>query len=152
MEGLITYDQASFSLRNMKNNRSQGSDGFGADFFKAFWGKIGQFVVRALNYGFIKGELSVTQKQGIITLIPKDNKPRRFLKKYRPISLLNYVFKIASGAIANRFKSVLNKLINDSQTGFISGRFMGENIRTIYDIMQSAEDNNIPGLILLIDF
>ena len=29
---------------------------------------------------------------------------------------------------------------------------MGENIRTIFDIMQSAEDNNIPGLILLVDF
>ena len=78
MEGLITYDQVSFSLRNMKNNRSQGSDGFGADFFKVFWSKIGFFVIRALNYGFIKGELSITKKQRIITLIPKDNKPRHF--------------------------------------------------------------------------
>ena len=126
--------------------------GLGRIFLKVFWGKIGHFVVRSLNYGFIKGELSVTQKQGIITLIPKDNKPRRFLKNYRPISLLNCVYKIASGAIANRIKSVLDKLIHDNQTGFIPGRFMGENIRTIYDVMQSAEDNNIPGLILLVDF
>ena len=29
---------------------------------------------------------------------------------------------------------------------------MGENTRTIYDIMQSADENNIPGLLLLVDF
>ena len=88
----------------------------GLPFYKVFWGKIGYLVVRSLNYGFIKGELSVTQKQGIITLIPKDNKPRRFLKNYRSISLLNCAYKIASGSIANRIKSVLDKLIHDNQT------------------------------------
>ena len=67
----------------MKINKSQGSDGFWADFFKVFWSKLGHFVVRALNYGYNKGELSVTQRQGRITVIPKENKPRRFLKDYR---------------------------------------------------------------------
>ena len=63
LEGLITYDEASSSLSNMKNNRSQGSDGFGADFFKVFWAKLGHFVVRSLNYGYIKGELSLLKSR-----------------------------------------------------------------------------------------
>jgi hypothetical protein len=38
------------------------------------------------------------------------------------------------------------------QTGFISGRYIGDNIRLIYDMLQFTEENDIPGLLLLIDF
>ena len=152
IEGLITYEQAFLSLRNMKNNKSPGTDGFSADFFKVFWGQIGHFVVRSINYGYFHKELSTTQKQGIITCIPKENKSRYQIKNYRPISLLNTIYKIASGAIANRLKTTLNKLINNDQTGFIAGRYVGENTRLLYDVMQYAEENNLPGLLLLVDF
>ena len=47
---------------------------------------------------------------------------------------------------------VINNLINKDQTGFIKGRYIGENIRLIYDLMNYTEENNIPGLLLLIDF
>ncbi|MEW8544166.1 MAG: endonuclease/exonuclease/phosphatase family protein, partial [Candidatus Thiodiazotropha sp.] len=123
LEGDITLEEASITLRNMSNNKSPGSDGFSSEFFKVFWQKLGHFVVRSLNYGFHSGELSITQREGIITCIPKENKPREFLRNWRPITLLNVVFKIASGCIANRIKPVLNKLIHTDQTGFISGRF-----------------------------
>ena len=43
-------------------------------------------------------------------------------------------------------------MINIDQTGFVSDRFIGENTRLIYDVMQYAEKENIPGLILLVDF
>jgi hypothetical protein len=54
--------------------------------------------------------------------------------------------------IANRIKKVLPTLINNDQTGFIAGRYIGENIRLLFDIMEYAEENDIPGLFLLIDF
>ena len=66
--------------------------------------------------------------------------------------MLNTVYKIASGVIANRIKKVLPTLINNDQTGFIAGRYIGENIRLLFDIMEYAEENDIPGLFLLIDF
>ena len=93
LEGLLTYEQASLSLKNMANNKSPGTDGFGAEFFKMFWKQLGHFVVRSINFGFLMGELSVTQKQGIITCLPKENKSRYQMKNYRPISLLNCVIK-----------------------------------------------------------
>ncbi len=62
------------------------------------------------------------------------------------------MYKIASGAIANKIKTVLNILIHRDQTGFVAGRYMGENTRLIYDIMQYTEDKDIPGLLLLIDY
>ena len=74
------------------------------------------------------------------------------MKNWRPISLLNTVYKIISGSIANRVKTYLDKIINPDQTGFIKSRNIAENIRIVYDIMQYTEDENIPGLLLLIDF
>ena len=65
----------------MKNGKSPGTDGFGAEFFQCFWKQIGDFVVRALNESFRDGELSATQKQGIITCIPKGDKNKDFIFK-----------------------------------------------------------------------
>ena len=47
---------------------------------KCFWRQTGDFVVRALNESFREGELSATQKQGIITCIPKGDKNKDCIK------------------------------------------------------------------------
>ena len=152
LERKITVDEAAITLKNMSYNKSPGSDGFTTEFFKMFWKDLGHFVVRSLNYGYESGTLSQTQCQGIITCIPKDGKPKHFMKNWRPITLLNTIYKIASGTLANRIKTVLPKIINSDQTGFIPGRYIGENTRLIYDIMHYTEENNIPGTLLMIDF
>ena len=121
LEGLLTLEEISCTLKNMKNGKSPGLSGFSAEFFKVFWKQLGVFVLRSLNHGYTIGELSITQKQGIITCIPKDNKPKIFLKNWRPLTLLDTVYKLASGTIANRIKTVLDDIINKDQTGFIKG-------------------------------
>ena len=152
LEGLITYAEAHAALRSMQNNKSPGCDGFTCEFFKFFFQDIGVFLVRSVNFGFLHGSLSVTQKQGVITCIPKDGKPKQFLKNWRPISLLNTTYKIASSCIAARIKSFLPKIIHTDQTGFMKGRYIGENIRLMYDLLLYTAKENIPGLIVLIDF
>ena len=57
-----------------------------------------------------------------------------------------------SSVIANRLKLVLDKLICNDQKGFISGRYIGENIRLIYDILFETKQQNIPGLLVSVDF
>ena len=152
LEGEITLTELAQALKNMKNDKSPELDGFTAEFFKFFWIDIGVFVLRSLNMGYRTGNLSVTQKQGIITCLPKPNKNRHFLKNWRPISLLNVVYKLASAVIANRIKVVLNSLIHEDQKGFISGRFISENVKLIYDILFETKSQNLPGLILSVDF
>ena len=151
-EGMVTHKEASLTLKNMKNNKSPGTSGFSVDFFKVFWKQLGNFVVRAINLGFLQGELSITQQNGLIVCIPKENKCRNNLKNWRPITLLNTIYKIASGSIASRIKNVLDKLIATEQTGLIKDRYIGENTRLVYDLLQFTEEQNIPGLLLLIDF
>ena len=152
LEGDISYNEATLVLKNMSNNKSPGSDGFTAEFFKVFWKQTGNFVIRSLNLGYKSGELSITQKQGIITCIPKDGKSKFYMKNWRPISLLNVVYKIGSGCIAHRIKTVISSIISTDQNGFVPGRYIGENTRLIYDLMRYTENHNIPGLLLMIDF
>ena len=90
LEGYITYEEAGVTLKNMKNDKSPGSDGFTTNFFKMFWKDIGHFIVRAINNSYDLGILSTTQRQGIITCIPKDNKPRQFLKKLEADHFIKY--------------------------------------------------------------
>ena len=103
----------------MNNNKSPGSDGFAADFFKFFWIDVGKFVLGSINYGYQQRKMSVTQRQGVI---PKEGKSKEFLKNWRPITLLNSTYKLASSCIAERIRSVLSHLISTDQTGFIPGR------------------------------
>ena len=105
-----------------------------------------------MNYGLNKGELSFSQKQAVITLIEKEGKDRRFVKNWRPISLLNTDYKIISKVLATRICSVIPILIHSDQNGFVKGRFIGESVRTISDIMDFTKYNNIPGILLFLDF
>ena len=101
---------------------------------------------------FASGKLSISQRRGIITLIPKSNKVTSVLDNLRPISLLNTDYKILTKIIAKRLEKVLPKIINPDQTGYIKNRYIGENVRLISDIMMYTEENNIPGIALFIDF
>ena len=71
LEGLIYEEEALAVLKHMNNQKCPGSDGFTTEFHKFFWRDIGNFLVRSINYGFRSGEMSITQKEGIITLYSK---------------------------------------------------------------------------------
>jgi len=152
LEGIITYEELSKTVKEMATNKSPGLDGYTAEFFKFFWQDLGIVLLRAINEAYTEGEFSVTLKRGLITCIPKPNKDRRFLKNWRPITLLPVIYKMASGCIANRLKTVLSDIITEEQTGFIKERYLGDNIRLLYDIIFETNKVNIPGLVISIDF
>ena len=148
----LTEQEILKSLKAMKNCKSPGSDGLTSEFYKFFWIDIKYLLLNSLQYALDHNELSIEQKRGIITLIPKKDKNRLFLKNWRPISLLNLDYKILAKLLANRMIEHLPGIINEDQTGYIQGRFIGCNIRLTEDIMSFTAHNNIPGILLLIDF
>ena len=154
LEGLINIQELSSAVKKLNNDKSPGSDGYTADFFSfSFFSKdVGMFLLRSINYGFEKGEMSVTQKQGVITCISKEGKDKSLLKNWRPITLLNIPYNIASSCIAQRLKSVLPKLIYEDQKWFLKGRFIGENIRLLYDTLLYSSKHNVRGLLFMVDF
>ena len=136
----------------MKHGKTPGIDGFPAEFFKVFWPYLKHIIMRTINTSFENGELPLSLRQCILSCLPKGNKDRSSLKNWHPISLLSVPYKIASSAIASRLKTTLDYLVDKTQTGFISGRYIGHSTRLVYDIMHCTEKNNMDGLLMLIDF
>ena len=151
-EGLLTEAECLESLKSMELNKSPGSDGLPAEFYKVFWNDLHYYLLNSLTCAYAKGFLAVTQRRGLITLLPKKNKPANLLKNWRPITLQNCDYKIATKSIASRMRKVLQRIINYDQTGFLKNRFIGENIRLLDSIINYTNTEQIPGLLLFVDF
>jgi len=54
--------------------------------------------------------------------------------------------------IASRVKNFLSDIIHPNQREYVKDCFIGETIRSIYDIMDFTVKKNIPGLMSFIDF
>lgn len=150
-EGLLTFEECYAIIKTFKNNKAPGNDGIPIEFYKKFFSIFGQIMVRSFNESFEHGELTTSQRQAVISLLDK-GKDRTLLKNWRPISLLNTDYKIATKAIANRFIKFLPKLIDPNQVGYIKGRNITDNIRTTIDIINYLKDKEQPGVIINIDF
>jgi hypothetical protein len=111
LEGELTPQETLSALKLMKNGKSPEMDGFTTEFYKFFWKDINPFLIRSLNHGYEKGHLSVTQRQGVITCLPKEGKSKFYIKNWRPISLLNVDYKIGSSSIAQRLKKSCIQLL-----------------------------------------
>ena len=77
----------------MENNKTPGTAGLTPEFYHYFWNLLGSFMVSSLNYAFRNGTLSISQRQGIISLIAKKKK--------------NVDYKIATKTIALRLEKIL---------------------------------------------
>jgi hypothetical protein len=126
-----------------QNGKSPGTDGLPVEFYKTFWKNIKKLIMNSFSYSYENKNMSISQKQSIITLLSKKNNDVRFLKNWRPISLLNTDYKIMTKCIATRLKNNLIKIINKSQSGFIKGRYIGDNIRSLLEVIDLAEEENL---------
>lgn len=113
----------------MKSDKSPGMDGLPCEFYKVFRNDLAEMLINSLNFSYKIGKLSISQRRGIIKLMPKKDAELNAIKNWRSLTPLNCDYKIAT--IASGIKTVISKLISDDQTGFIKGRFTEENIRLI---------------------
>ena len=119
LEGIPTFEECKDTLKSSSNGKSPGEDGFTVEFYRSFFDILGNDLVDSLNTAHEKGQLSISQRRGVITLIPKEEESLANLKNWRPITLLNVDYKVAAKATAKRIEPLLPKLIHSDQTGFV---------------------------------
>jgi len=119
VEGPITRQECKLALDIFQANKTPGEDGFTVEFYKYFVGLLGEDLVASYNAAYDANELSISQRRGVITLIPKDDGSLLELSNWRPITLLNVDCKGATKVIAKRIESLLPNLVHSDQTGFI---------------------------------
>ena len=134
----------------MALNQSPGLDGLTSNFYKHFWPMIGATLTTVYNHAFEHGELSLTQRKGVITLLFKKH-DRSKLKNWRPITLLTTDYKILTKALANRLKNVIADIIHTDQTASIRGRTINDNASLIRDALLYANEVNESLAMITID-
>ena len=70
-EGELSAAECFESLETMEMGRSPGTDGLLAEFYKVSWNDVSTYLLASLNSSPSKGHLSISQRRGLITLIPK---------------------------------------------------------------------------------
>ena len=89
-------------------------------------------VLDFLNNGNMLPEINHTN----IVLIPKVKNPQK-MSKFRPISLCNMIYKIISRVLANRLKQVLPNIISPTQSAFVLGRLITDNVLVAYETIHT---------------
>ena len=135
----------------MQNDKSPGNDGLTKEFYETFWDDLKEIFVNSVREAKEIGHLSTSQRQAIIKLIEKKDRDKRFIKNWRPISLLNVDSKIISKALSEKLKEVLPDLISSQQTAYVKNRHIGESGRLISDIIEITKIRKIGGFLVTMD-
>lgn len=121
------------AISQMAPLKSSGPNGFPMAFIQKYWHLIGAnittYVLDFLNLHRIPQALNYTY----IVLIPKLARPKR-ITEFRPINFCNVVYKIVAKALANIIKPFLNPIIPDTQSAFVLGRLITDNILVAYEV------------------
>ena len=108
-ENDLTEDELLISLKSMQNNKTLGNDELTKEFYETFWNEMKYVFLKSLKQAKEKGELSISQRQAVIKLIEKKDRDKRYIKNWRPISLVNVDTKIISKALINYKKNSFDK-------------------------------------------
>ena len=141
-----------FSLQKTKNNIAPGSSGFSRAFYKAFWPKLKYIVYKTINSIYYDNKLSDSLRFGIVHIIPEGQKDQRHLSNWRPLTLLNTLYKLISSILAERLKKVLNRILSSHQKAYIPKHFIIEATKNTHDTIEQAIRTKNPGLAMMIDF
>ena len=152
LESEIEENEITEAIRSMANGKSPGEDGFSAEWYKVFYCKIKPMLVELYKHVKTVGRLHQSARRGLLTLIPRKDRDRNYIKNWRLIALLSVEYKIFAKVLANRIKLTLNDLIDPAQRGFIKGRNITDNVRQVFDVMELMWLQNTPGLVISVDF
>ena len=117
-----------------------------------FWTKLSDLLVESLKESILEGEMSTSQKQSVIRLIPKKDRDKLLIKNWRPLNLINSDTKYYTKWVASKIIPSLRNIIHPNQVAYVKGRFIGEGIKTIEGVIQYIRENRLDGYILAIDF
>ena len=135
MSSDFSADEIKEAVFQMAPTKAPRPDGMNAFFYQKFWHIVVDNVVSAIldffNFGCMVSGLNHTN----IVLIPKV-KPEK-ISDFRHISLCNVMYKIISKVLSNRLKQILLSVISPTQSAFVLGRLITDNVLLAYETLHA---------------
>jgi endonuclease/exonuclease/phosphatase (EEP) superfamily protein YafD len=151
MSRMLTLDELWLNLKNTKAT-TPGPDGMSNTYLKKLWPIAGPLILNAWKYSLEVGELPPSHRTSILRLIPKQGKDVEQIKNWRPITLSNCDHKLITRTYNSRLLRVIGAHITPTQTAYIKGRNISDNLRMINSAVKLSEvDDNINGTVIALD-
>lgn len=147
----ITQCEIQLIISTLKNNKSPGPDGYINEFYKTFKEALSPLLLEAYRHMLETGTMAPSWRDATIVVIHKEGKDSTKCQSYRPISLLNTDIRILTTILARRVNKVITDIIHPDQTGFITGRYYGDNVRRLLNIMTHPGVTEKESMILSLD-
>ncbi|GJX05089.1 RNA-directed DNA polymerase, eukaryota [Tanacetum coccineum] len=151
LETPITTDEIRSAVWACGENKSPGPDGFTFEFFRRFWDVIGPDFCLAVKWFFDHNSFAKGCNSSFIALIPKVSDPK-FVNEYRPISLIGSLYKVVTKILAIRLVSVLDNLISEVQSAFLSKRQILDGPFVINEVLSWCKHKRRQAMIFKVDF
>ena len=149
-EGHLTVAECLTALQGMARRKAPGLDGLPMEFYVKFWPVLGSDLVNVLILCFDSGCLSLSQRRGVIALSFKKG-DHLDPKNWRPISLLNVDYMLDARVIAGRLLKVIHLVLDKDQTFGVHGRYIGDNVALLRDVVYYCTSFDVPVAVLSLD-
>uniref|UniRef100_A0A803PCN2 Reverse transcriptase domain-containing protein n=1 Tax=Cannabis sativa TaxID=3483 RepID=A0A803PCN2_CANSA len=132
--GPITEEEVRKAVFDMHPDKSSGPDGMTPAFYQKCWpimkADVVAYVQRFLEYGVLEETCAAAN----VVLISK-KKCLDSMKDLRPIALCNVIYKVIMKVMANQMKPFMDTIIAESQSTFIPGRLISDNVLISFEVL-----------------
>ncbi|CAI5482211.1 unnamed protein product [Closterium sp. Yama58-4] len=139
------------AFKALADGKSPGKDGLPKELFERHWDVLGKDFLRMAQSFVVSASIPASIKEAVTILLHKKGEKDK-LDNYRPITLLNFTYKVLARVVANRMKLHLHKVISAEQYGFIPSRRISDAIGVVADVIEAAKRGNEDWYMLLVDF
>nr|GEX38290.1 putative RNA-directed DNA polymerase, eukaryota, reverse transcriptase zinc-binding domain protein [Tanacetum cinerariifolium] len=151
LENPITRDEIRNAVWGCGENKSPGPGGFTFEFFRKFWAVVGPDLCTAFEWFFEHACFSIGCNSSFIALIPKSLDPKS-VSDYRPISLIESLYKVVTKILATRLSTIISDLISDVQTAFLLNRQILDGPFIINELLAQCHHKKQRAMVFKVDF
>ncbi len=155
MNAPFTIEEILAALQALPRHSCPGEDALTPEFFLMHWETLASTICSGFECRFDSGIMPESMNEGLIFLIPKGEGRSIHIhkwRKWRPISVLNTIYKIYAKTLNNRMAQVIPRIIHSSQTGFVPERCIFYNVFRFLNATIHVETKIEDLVVLMLDF